>query len=145
MMRVVPEINFQLSRIEVLGVPTPEEHVEEGVTWAAHGHKGEPNFLMVIGYLRRSGPEGYGQAQAAASFLSTSTVRDLDEEDLESWLQAYVVENLYDVCRRALQSQAAAMDFRFDLPLGAPELENFSVEQVNYTQVDEESAQQTTT
>ncbi|MBF4578907.1 hypothetical protein [Frigoribacterium sp. VKM Ac-2530] len=140
MNRVDPEINFQLSRIEVLGVPTPEEHREDGVTWAAQGHRGDDHNLIVIGYLRRSGEEGYGQAQSVASFLVTSALHDLSDEKLNAWLQAFVVEHLYDICRRALQSQAAAMDFHFDLPLAAPEIEDFTVELANVTEVDEDDA-----
>lgn len=126
MISSIPFVSQQLTRIEVLAAPTPEEYQEAGATWTVTALR-RADALVIVGYLRRAGPEGYGQAQAAAVLREDSSFYSLPDDELTEYLSGYMTENLYDICRRALQSQAADMDFVLDVPLIAPLLEEIPI------------------
>jgi hypothetical protein len=120
MVAVEPKLSGQLSRLEVHATPLDEEAREPDVTWIVNVHPMREG-LLVTGYVRRAGAEGFGQAQSIAWLHGDAPAFSLPKKKLELWLREYVTENLYDTCRYALQGQAAQMDFKFDLPMSPPE------------------------
>jgi len=85
------------------------------------------NKILINAYLSVMEKECFGQAQAAAVVLDEDTAAlHADPEKAAAfteWAASYCFEVMYDVLRRALQSQAALMDFQFDLDQEAPEPE----------------------
>lgn len=85
------------------------------------------DFTVAIGYVQRRGPEGFGQALAVGILLERPweevTATEHVEQQFVEWVRLNVAEVLYDTARRALQAQAALMDFQFDLDLKAPPTE----------------------
>jgi len=86
---------------------------------------GEVAGLVALwGYMRCSMVQGYGQAQV----VGTTLVWKFDEvsknkasrAEFAEWVQQYASEVMYDTARRALQVQAALMDFSFDMATEAP-------------------------
>jgi hypothetical protein len=108
-------------RIEVHAGPNPDA-IDE-THWQVHGHPLEEKILL-IGYLRRTGEEGFGQAQVVG-LLDDCAWTDISSSDEElnrfaEWVELHFVETLYDNARRALQGQAALMDFQLALDIKAP-------------------------
>lgn len=118
-----------VERLEVGRFPD-EDRAEESV-WNLHilgsGEDEDTDFVILSGYLRRNGPEGFGQA-IASGLLEGVTLAEMHKTDAK-WnefvdhLSKYFAESIYDTARRALQSAAAQMDFSLDLSLQAPEVE----------------------
>ena len=83
--------------------------------------------LMLLGYLRRAEPDGWAQIQLGCRLRSVTwkeaTRSKAARAKFEDWVAEYPAENMYDVARRALQTQAALMDFSFDLDISAPDYE----------------------
>lgn len=112
-------------RIEVHAGPSFEP--EHDAEWRIHGHPIDAEKVMLIGYLRRSGAEGFGQAQVIGvlgeSAWDAISASPESMSEFQSWAELYLAEVLYDEARRALQAQAALMDFQFDIALKAPPVE----------------------
>lgn len=118
-----PRLAVRLHRLEVhLAAPSDGFPDTDWRVWA----EGDSDSILVVGYLASSSPDGYGQAQVTALVLQRSISDVLSSETAQSefigWVKAYVTETMYDVARRALQGQAAQMDFSLPLPLKAPEV-----------------------
>lgn len=111
-----------LHRLEVHAGPLPADQTEPGITWAVSLRQNEDG-VQIWGYLRRHGEEGFGQTQSVA-FLNrpewSSAAPDV-RPAIATWVEKYVSETMFDTGRRALQSQAALMDFQFDIDPQAPE------------------------
>lgn len=116
-----------IDRLEV-GRFQDEDRAEESV-WNLHilgaDQDAEDDYVVLSGYLRRNGPEGFGQAIASGLLegVSLDEKRETEEEwsKFVSFLGKYFAETIYDTARRALQSAAAQMDFTFELSVQAPE------------------------
>lgn len=123
-----PPFSTALHRLEV--GTAPNEELDEGVIWSVHlaqlAKSEDVLFPCVVAtaYLSRNGPEGFGQVQAAGMIWNRDIA--IESQSKEAWssfldeLQYSYVEAIYDTARRALQSQAAQMDFSFDLDPKAP-------------------------
>jgi hypothetical protein len=81
--------------------------------------------IAVSAYLRTVEEEGLGQAQAGASYRREAwragETSPKVERKITEWILEYLNEIMYDLIRRALQSQAAEMDFQFAFPIRAPD------------------------
>ena len=115
-----------LRRLEVHAIPPSESDREPGITWSMWIRPTETG-MDVWGYLRRKGEEGFGQAQSSAKVLKRNWSQSHNSlstrKEMATWVERYVAEDLYDVARRALQAQAALMDFLFDIEPNAPHVE----------------------
>lgn len=120
-----PRFSATLHRIEVHAGPVRRE-VDDETVWSVSIGSIDHETLALWAYLRRASTVGFGQAQALG-FVRRSWVEinatEQTKSDFVTWARENVTEVLYDEARRALQSQAAHMDFSFDLPLKAPSLE----------------------
>lgn len=109
-------------RIEVHAGPL--ETSADEMAWILHGQPHESNKLLLYGYLRRSGPEGFGQAQVVGMVSDCpqdSLFEPLaDGSTVAQAIELDFAETLYDNARRALQAQASLMDFQFRLETKAP-------------------------
>ncbi|EYT56020.1 hypothetical protein H490_0103840 [Leucobacter sp. UCD-THU] len=101
------------------------EEVRFGLEWhldvIAYTDSGN---IIVSSYLRVVEKEGFAQTLSQAVLLSEKMGWDLDdwpEERFRDWVRVHVAEDLYDLSRRAIQSQAAQMDFQFNLELSSPD------------------------
>lgn len=116
-----------VERLEV-GRFQDEDRPEESV-WNLHilgaDEDVEDDYVVLSGYLRRNGQEGFGQAIASGLLegVSLSEKRETEEDwaKFVSYLSSYFAETIYDTARRALQSAAAQLDFSFELSVQAPE------------------------
>lgn len=118
-----------IERLEVGRFPNDDD--SEETVWNLHlvGSDADDDnrFVVVSGYLRRNGTEGFGQV--IASGLIDGVSLEEEEESPERWtkfvdfVRQYFAEVIYDTARRALQSQAAQMDFMFDLNTKAPDVD----------------------
>jgi hypothetical protein len=120
-----PSTNFKfepnLSRIEVHRRPNPDPAMEPA--WSLFLYPGEYSHVL-MGILYIDGPKGTGQALALAMIDSADSVdAEIEPEVLRDWASIHCVEVIYDICRRALEAQAAQMDFSFTLPIKSPESE----------------------
>lgn len=82
--------------------------------------------IALWAYLRRRETEGLGQAQAVGLLgehvrATVESSSGDDHAEFLKWVEDYAAEVLWDTLRRAMQAQAALMDFQFDLDVKAPE------------------------
>lgn len=116
--------SVDLHRIEVHAGPV-DEHERE-VVWTITADRGFDGVVILWGYLRAADGGGYGQAQVVAggggvADWMTATRNKNNRSELKAWVAEHAAETMYDTARRALQSQAAMMDFYFELNTKAPE------------------------
>lgn len=118
-----PVTDLHLHRLEVHSGPHKLDD-GESLEWQIRVGRFK-NDLVFVAYLGREEVDGTGQAQAFGFRLGRddASVLEWTREDAVEWGIGYGFEPLWDLCRRALQSQASAMDFQFDLDLKAPEPE----------------------
>lgn len=119
-----PAFSALLHRLEVHAGPHDGDEPETVWSITARGIDGDATLWA---YLRRSEVGGFGQAQAIGIVhheVWRTVVEDQASRDrFLAWVLDYAAEVLWDTIRRALQAQAALMDFRFDLDAKAPEPE----------------------
>lgn len=115
-----------LHRIEVHAGPIDPERGDE-FQWSVWVQAGQHDSILIWGYVRRVTPIGVGQALGLGLLLdrswSTATEKKRSRQDLSKWVEEYASEVLWDTTRRALQMQAAMMDFQFDLDVQSPKVE----------------------
>lgn len=113
------KLDSRVIRIEVHSTGIDEDD-EPNLRWHIRGGLMDED-LVFFGYLNQRNREGFGQAQAIA--IGFGVGADLadgwSDDDLREWGEAYVFEPLWDLLRRALQSQASSMDFQLDIPIKA--------------------------
>jgi hypothetical protein len=119
----IPPLVSQLNliRIEVQR-PISDEDVppDDFITWNLYATRGKDS-LMLAGVLHSRNDAILGQAMVLAHLASSEdNVADLDAEDLVSWAEWTQAEAMYDLCRRALEVQAALMDDSFKFEYKAP-------------------------
>ncbi|MBM7504211.1 hypothetical protein ACFPER_12040 [Agromyces aurantiacus] len=118
------KFGVSLHRIELHAGPLPDE---DHFQWSLWTQAGAGDSVLVWGYVRRGAQTGFGQAQSFGVVLDrTWTEISASEEsraEFSEWVAAYASELLWDAARRALQAQAALMDFQFDLDVLAPPVE----------------------
>lgn len=123
-----PLFSTNLQRVEV-GI-FPASGRDEGTVWNVHVHgigadeETDHPFVILTGYLSSNGQEGFGQARVAGLLFDRDIEREVsDEARLNAFMleiDEMYLEPMYDTARRALQSQAAQMDFHLELDVQAP-------------------------
>lgn len=91
--------------------------------WSAWASEDPDPDTQVLGYLRVVSANGYGQARVFGVVRGISFHTEDNEGATERCIREFVLENMYDVARRAIAAQAAAMDFALEMPVKAPEIE----------------------
>lgn len=114
-----------LSRIEVIRASVPEDETE--LVWDVGLDRSRSHLTILIGVLRKAGPEGIGQALVHGALLLNDDSIDRSnmtfDELREVAIKIGCLESMYDVARRSIGMQSAQMDFDLDFPPRAPECE----------------------
>jgi len=122
-----PAFFDKVYRIEVHGYPPVDEDERNPFFWRVTARISRNDNIILWGYLRQSGEDGFGQVQVLGfprHFLwSEVTASEKATAKFLKWCRKHATEVLYDTARRALQTQAAAMDFQFELDVTAPDVE----------------------
>ncbi|PVZ94743.1 hypothetical protein DDQ50_13785 [Amnibacterium flavum] len=114
-----------LHRLETHAGPH-NEALEEPVWTLTAFPSDELSTPVIWGYLRAESHDGFGQAQVLGVVSDPSrswpaiAASNSGEADFAKWVAEHLAEVMYDTCRRALQAQAANMDFTFPLEKAAP-------------------------
>ena len=116
---IEPRLGFRVVRLEVGSDPSEDSEL----VWKAWVTADDDPDTVVMGYLRSVAGTGFGQARTAAILMGRSFKDEVESGEFEKWIRENVLEHLYDTARRALNSQAAAMDVSLDIPTKAPEIE----------------------
>lgn len=114
-----------ISKIEVTRVNVSDPD-DLALDWEVTIHRPHPNFGMAIGHLFTASANGVGQVLVNAPLFrgDTGDTEVPSIEDLQQYLiPSGCVEAMYDQARRALDAQAAMMDFSFDIPVKSPRIE----------------------
>ncbi|ROR81146.1 hypothetical protein SAMN06295974_0371 [Plantibacter flavus] len=119
-----PSFFVRVSRIEVQTSSSIDES-EKIFVWSVTARLGLNDSIFLMAYLRAAAEDGFGQVQVAGftQDFSWSEVTGSAESTASylDWSASYASEIMYDTARRALQAQAAAMDFQFDIDVSAPD------------------------
>jgi hypothetical protein len=116
------EFSVVLRRIEVHNAAVPE--IAHGMTWTINAGGGDDQCTLLIGHLLASAEEIFGQAQVIAMVGARPWPKSVKTKaaraDFEHHIEVACAEAMYDTARRALQANAALMDFQFELDVNAP-------------------------
>lgn len=109
--------DLQLQRIEVARQASDSKEPE--IRWNLYSSSEASRYMVLFGVLRGSTGMAMGQASGVAvvSKADDEVIADMSPEDL----QAISGKSVYDLCRRALESQGAQMDIEFEFSKTAPE------------------------
>ena len=115
-------LSSALHRIEVHAGPLRDE---PDFIWHVTAGEGSDDSISLWGYIKTTSFVGFGQAQVVTVTRdwawSVASKNRKTREEFELWVQMYASEVMYDTARRALQSQAALMDFAFEIGAEAPD------------------------
>ena len=95
--------------------------VESSVDWSIALQPSQAAHNLIAN-LSVSSSRGTGSASAVGFITSTSDSITQDLDYIKQWSLTHTSEILYDVCRRALNRQASAMDLIFEIPAKAPDV-----------------------
>lgn len=112
--------DYSLTRIQV---DKGQLKGEPSLTWNLRFMPFPDGIGILMGSLKSETAEGVGQAQVFAylvPLVPTGEEEKLGPEPSFQWANEQAIRPLYDLAKRALESQAAAMDFSLDLPAHAP-------------------------
>lgn len=115
-----------LHRIEVHAGGVTD--AERDMVWSVTATRAVDASILLWGYLRIADGGGFGQAQVVASgpgnvTWSAAIKNKATRSELTAWVAEHAAEAMFDTARRALQAQAATMDFYFEVDNKAPEVD----------------------
>lgn len=112
-----------LSRIELLR-GNREDPEDDGSNWSVSMEGVDATLVVLSGFLKVNSRDGVGRALVHGAIVlpdeNDGVIPDVAEVR-EGLVAESCAELMYDTARRAINMQAAMMDFAFDMPLRAPD------------------------
>lgn len=112
------EYEFKVHRIE-LSRDSIGADDQAGLTWRVGGNVVQDDLALMTGHLHANDDDGFAQV------LIVGVIRfDNGEfssfDDLKSWVSAHWLEQMYDLGRKMILSQAVQMDLDIEVPWPMP-------------------------